>query len=192
MIRPAALLVLAGVLAAALPSAAAPAGLFPDEVVAAGGGSSNRLELKPLWTPGALSAFRQRLRVTIEGISTTSVSVELDQSVRGQWSGLLRERADGALLDDGHFGISEASARELAELIERARLWTTFPQFFQASPDAGVVCLDGEGVIFERRDASGYRYAEGNAPCTLGSAQIDVAAKMLQLARRPELVRLLR
>lgn len=87
--------------------------------------------------------------------------------------------------------VSREQLTKLEKNIEAAGLWTIFPQFFVEEPGRDDICIDGMTVILERVDTRGYRYAEGNAQCTLGALQTAVAETLVRMAKQPDLMTLL-
>lgn len=186
MMRSLVLLTAAAVLTAG-PALAAPR-LFPKTVYDAGGGDARfieRLEPRPLWR-GRVSAGRQRVRMMVGGITINSWSVELDRRESGRVVGILRQHNGRYLSEETSFAVRATDFAALEGLIAEAGLWRIDPQFY-VETGSDEICLDGLTVVFERVDASGYRYAEGNAQCTLGRAQLRVVAKIFELANRPGL-----
>lgn len=170
-------------LSAGQPTAEAASGLFPPDVLAAGGGHgfTDRLDETPLWRSRGQT---ERIRLFVGGFTLRSWSVRLEQSRDGRWTGFLREHTGRRLNPERRFKVSAAEMAELRALIARSGLWEIYPQFWNEDPDD--FCLDGVTVIFERVDASGYRYAQGNSPCTLGRDQLAVAARIMHLAGEPK------
>jgi hypothetical protein len=162
--------------------------LFPDEVRKAGDDwTFPQFHEAPIWTPAGRSGSMQRIRMFIQGVRIGSWMIRLDQDSSGQWRGYFREHDGHELLALHRFTVKEADLAELLALIARAKLWSIYPQFYVG--DSKEICLDGETVVLEKVDRDGYRYAEGNAQCTLGPAQRAVAAKLLDMAHHPELER---
>ena len=167
--------------------------LFPDEVYSAGGSSyPERFGAEALWPPAARSDYRQRIRVFIGGITVASWSIELDEKEDGRGVGVLREHDGHKIISTHRFRVSKNDFDELALAATQAKLWDIYPQFFVRNAVPNEICVDGMMLVFERVDATGYRYAEGNAQCALGQAQLAVAAKLMTIAGRPDLERFLR
>jgi len=166
--------------------------LFPQTVLAAGGGPSfpTKLDEPPLWNSQGQTT--QRIRLFIGGSTKASWSVRLDQSQDGRWMGYFREHDGHRLRPLVRFSVSGVDVQELEALIAKSKLWEIYPQFWQSTATGpGAICLDGMTVIFETVSSAGYRYSEGNAQCTLAPAQLAVAAKLMRMAGHTDLERLL-
>ena len=175
----------------ATPALGAPAPpLFPDEVLKAGAALEfPQFHEAPFWTVAGRAGSAQRIRMFIQGIRIGSWMIRLDQDSAGQWRGYFRGHDGQDLLPLHRFTVNDADIADLQVLFAKAKLWSTYPQFFVTGRDE--ICLDGETIVLEKVDRDGYRYAEGNAQCTLGPAQLAVAAKLLNMAHHPELRNLL-
>jgi hypothetical protein len=183
-------------LAVPAPASVAPAAehsLYPKEVMAAAGDEGApfaRMREIPLWTPQAARGFKQRIRLIVGGFANRIVMIRIDETAGGRRIGYVRvvlpRWAQGAgdeptIVDDG-FGVRDADYKELLELIDKSDLWTIYPEFWVLKPSSGEICIDGEPIVFERVNAQGYRYSEGNAQCTLAPKQLAVAAKLIQMS----------
>jgi hypothetical protein len=174
----------------ALGAAAPP--LFPEEVSKAGGEwTFPQFHEAPFWTPEGRSVGTQRIRMFIQGIVIGSWMIRLEQESAGQWRGYFRHHDGEELLALQRFTVKDADVADLQALIAKAKLWRIYPQFFVLDDPKGF-CIDGETIVFEKVDAEGYRYAEGNAQCTLDPTQRAVAAKLMAMAHHPELQNLLK
>ena len=144
---------------------------------------------RPLWVPEARSGYRSRIRFTIAGILYTRMSIRIDESLDGSLLGhiAIRRRRDRIERDDvvrHRFRVSRDEFEALQRDIQQARLWTIYPQFWgMADPES--ICLDGMELVFERVDASGYRFATANAQCTASRAVKQVAETFVDIAGVP-------
>lgn len=140
----------------------------------------------PLWRPEALRNFRSRIRLTINGILYTKVSIRIDERSNGWLEGHVafvdpRDHSVPNGLTERYFTVGRARFDALRQTFERARLWHIYPEFYQMTGDN--ICVDGMELIFERADANGYRFSTANAQCTAPPAMIEAAAALIELSR---------
>lgn len=144
---------------------------------------------RPLWVPEAGRNFRSRIRFTIVGIHLTRMSIRIDERRDGSLEGhiAIRGRLDRLHREDPvrhGFRVSREEFETLQENIRQARLWTIYPQFWVMS-DPESICIDGMELMFERVDATGYRFAHANAQCTAPDALKRVATTIMTIAGVP-------
>lgn len=170
-----------------------PVPLFPLEVTSGGGlWTFSSIAPPPLWTSDALNGYRERIRflrtgsrvLRRSGTLISDVAITLDQKANGKVLGTVVEADHRNVIKIRHFNVDPAKYEELKQLAASAGLWKIHPQFFVE--ESGAICIDGEVFVFETRGASGYRYSEGNVPCTLGKPQLAVALKMADLSEQSE------
>ena len=137
----------------------------------------------PLWTTSAAAGYRQRLRLVLVGPFRDRVAIRIDTDAAGRSRGYFVRQA----LARGRWRITERRrldlpAAEIDDLDRRivgSKLWTIYPEFWHAPAS---ICVDGVNVILERVTAAGYRFSEGNAPCTAPADMLRFAAQMIDLA----------
>ncbi len=56
-------------------------------------------------------------------------------------------------------------------------------QIWTRQEDPNSICVDGIGLMFERRDSDGYRVTLANTPCTASESVLAVANKFLEIAQ---------
>jgi hypothetical protein len=139
----------------------------------------------PLWRPEALRHYRSRVRLTINGILYTKISIRIDERANGWLEGHVafvdprdRESPDG--LTERYFSVSRARFDTLQRAFQRANLWHLYPEFYPMTGDN--ICVDGMELIFERADANGYRFSTANAQCTAPGAMLQAAATMIDIS----------
>jgi hypothetical protein len=144
---------------------------------------------RPLWIPEASRGYRERIRFTIAGILYTRMSIRIDESLDGSLRGhiAIHRRRDRIERDDvvrHRFRVSRDEFEALQRDIQQARLWTIYPQFWGMA-DFDSICFDGMELVFERVDATGYRFATANAQCTAPPAVKRVAETFVDIAGVP-------
>ena len=164
---------------------------FPQEVIDAGGGYLKIFDEPPLWQPSARRGYSERLRFLIGGSTRATWVIRIDRRPDGHTIAYFAKHDGHQIVEDEEYRVSEKDYQELQQLIRDAKLWSIYPEFYQFTDDRAI-CIDGMLVIFERTNAAGYRYSEGNAQCTLGAGQLAVAAKFMEIAKHSGLERLLR
>ena len=137
-----------------------------------------------LWRPSAAEGYRTRLRLTIAGIHLARVSIRIDERRDGRLSGHVvfldrhesRQPPERTARD---FPVTRTQFERIREATASAGLWAIHPQFYVV-PDE--ICIDGMELIFERVDGDGYRFANGNVPCTAPLGIRIAAARMIEVA----------
>ncbi|THD35577.1 MAG: hypothetical protein E7773_10710 [Sphingomonas sp.] len=149
-----------------------------------------------LWRPGGQAGFKSRIRLSISGINLTRALIRIDETESGAGIGRVvvvrRARVWPRSTDlianvDREFRVSAKDMALLHDRIAQAKLWTIGPEEHWVFTNPNDICIDGEQMVFERRDASGYRFSEANAQCTAPPAVRDVARAIIELSgeRRP-------
>jgi|GEM_PF-6962849 len=135
-----------------------------------------------LWPDRSLKQFKARYRLTVMGIVCRSYLVRIDQKVAGDgiatvksWNRCKRDTP----YEERAVYLTTAKMAEFDAIAKRARLWETAQQFWRMDDDA--ICVDGEEMIFERRDISGYRVAQANAQCEAPGAVVLAARTIFEL-----------
>lgn len=144
---------------------------------------------RPLWGPQAGRNYRTRVRFTIVGILYTRMSIRIDERRDGSLEGhiAILGRRDRLHREDPvrhGFSVTREEFEALQQEIRQARLWEIYPQFWVMS-DPENLCIDGMELMFERVDASGYRFAHANAQCTAPDDLKQVAATIVAIAGVP-------
>ncbi len=142
-----------------------------------------------LWRPGGQDRFKSRIRLSISGIVRNKVLIRIDEKANGDGIGRIAvvrragrwPRSNDLVADiDRTFRVPASRMALLRERIAAAKLWTAGPEEHWIVKDD--ICLDGEQLVFERRDARGYRFSEANAQCTAPPAVLDVARTIIELS----------
>jgi hypothetical protein len=141
-----------------------------------------------LWEQKALRSYAVRLRMSAEGINCLRSIIRLDQSKKGWVSGVfILENKCGHLRGEVQRRIVRLSGAELARVIEFAR-----SQDLLQRPRQGwllpndEICLDGQEVLIEIRDANGYRAAGANMSCTAPASFRQLANMILEISGAKE------
>jgi hypothetical protein len=149
-----------------------------------------------LWRPGGREGFKSRIRLSISGIVFERALIRIDQKANGEGVGRVAlvhhaqvwpRSSDLIAKVDRTFRVSAKDMALLQERIVAAKLWTAGTEEHWVFTDGDDICLDGEQLVFERRDADGYRFSEANAQCTATPALLAVARTIMELSgeRRP-------
>ena len=147
-----------------------------------------------LWSSNDLGHFKARYRLTIMGIRCIAYTYRIDERVHGSAAGLVKSWnhcKEGAPFDVSHFHVRAQNVQALKDAFAGAGLWRISPQFWQNTKTGNYICIDGEEMTFERRDASDYRVAEANAQCEAPAKLVDAARKFVTLAGDKTALRLL-
>lgn len=137
---------------------------------------------KPLWTEEAGEAAEAHYRLTITGINCMQYSFQIDES-RDGWafgrSAARNQCVPHGKIETAEFRISKSELDSLKSKFEKARLWTTYPQYWRS--EEGTICVDGNALIFEKRDAAGYGYSRANWPCNFTDELIEAAELYIEI-----------
>lgn len=142
-----------------------------------------------LWRADGQAGFNTRIRLSISGLAWQRVLIRIDEKANGEAIGrvaLVRpanvwpRSTDLIALSDRVFRVSASDMTVLRERIAAAKLWSLGPEEHWGSGDE--ICIDGEQIVFERRDDTGYRFSEANAHCTAPPALLTVARMIIELS----------
>lgn len=171
------------------PQASAARGHFPPQIAGSVWWKDLPDDEPMLWRTGAREGFKSRIRLTISGIVRQKTLIRIDETASGGGRGRVliampARRGGGGDLDawvDHEFSVSRANMAALRALIDQAKMWQFDPQEHWVGAEDDI-CLDGNQLVFERRDAAGYRFSEGNAQCTIPPRVRAVAARIIELS----------
>ncbi|WP_428028330.1 hypothetical protein [Altererythrobacter sp.] len=141
-----------------------------------------------LYSDRALRGYNARYRLTTFGIRCLRYTVWLDEAVDGKVTGRFKSRDDCPHHADRQrtnrsFSAGSADIGELKELIVEAGMFRETMQIWTRQEDPNSICVDGIGLMFERRDSDGYRVTLANTPCTASESVLAVANKFLEIAQ---------
>lgn len=143
-----------------------------------------RAEEPALWSANGKARYDHRIRLSITGIHRLRVVIRIDVLPNGRGLGTVitsfHNRNNSFNDERGVFVVSKTKMKELRTAITGAQLWKWPRQGWRMDPND--ICIDGEELLFERVDASGYRAAAANAQCTAPGAVLAVAQKMIDLS----------
>jgi hypothetical protein len=189
-----AVLIVIALSTACVTSSVARIAIFPPEVVESVWWDDLVDDEPPLWTPAAQEGFKNRIRLSISGISTTRLIIRIDErndgKIRGRAIRVQHLGRDSEVREIRTFRPSLDQMTKLHARVLAAKLWIIYPEHWVMEND-GDICVDGEQIVFERKNADGYRFSEANAQCTAPRALLEVAQLMMQIAGMPKSVGLL-
>jgi hypothetical protein len=145
-----------------------------------------RFEEPQLHTDGALNGFASRYRLSLSGINCEEYVIRIEESAGGQVRGWVKDRNKCKPGPEGDIGVRRFLAgrddlRELDALFDAAKMFELYPEFWELT-DPDAICIDGNQLVFERRNAAGYRISTANAQCTASLEMIEATRKFIALA----------
>lgn len=149
-------------------------------------GLLEKMEEPPLWSPDSVRGYDHRIRLSISGINRLSVAIRIDVLRNGRGLGTVLtsyRNVNGSRNEErGVFVVSAAKMKQLHAAIADAQLWKSPRQSWSLPAGSNDICIDGEEMLFERVDVSGYRVAGANAQCEAPGKLIAVAQKMIDFS----------
>ncbi len=141
-----------------------------------------------LYDDRALRGYNARYRLTTFGIRCLRYTIRLDEAADGKVTGRFKSRDDcphhaDRARTNRSFSSSSADIGELNELIVEAGMFREAMQIWTRQEDPNSICVDGIGLMFERRDSEGYRVTLANKPCTASEDVLAVASKFIEIAQ---------
>ncbi len=177
----------------ASPALAQRTGFFPPEVENDVWVDVRRFGEPSFYAPTSTAKYHSRYRLTIAGVSCLTVSLRIDERPEGRFNGRVAYRSQcGSRIDvpeSRYFRVQPKQIVALRGLIADAGMWKHFPEYWVTKEED--ICLDGEQLVFERRDAAGYRISLANAQCTASAKLLAVAEEFLQIAAAEDTRKLL-
>lgn len=163
--------------------------MLPPELradIEKGQGYGRGLELfgePALWPQEAAAGYKTRIRLFLFPPRARRIAIRIDEDSQGRVTGHVTRRdydpdAREWVRETAWFKVKPADFASLQALIAKSTVWEVYPEFWPFYD----VCLDGVGIVMERRTIEGYRYSEGNVQCSIPSSMRAIAEQVVTLA----------